>query len=143
MKIPLREFAEVIECLRSGATASRASELRRSTRMEVWATVDIFPVDGGETDQPRVALARDISIEGIGILTSLSPRIGTKMVVFLPRGKTVASFMLCNVAFCGPAAHGIFNLGCSFDSALTIDQCRLIQETAKANLAKLRNAILG
>ncbi len=143
MKLPSREFAEVIESLRASGPPSRAAELRRSTRIEMWSKVNIFPVDGGETDEPLAGLARDISIEGIGILTSLSPRIGTKIIVFLPRGKGITYLVLCNVAFCGPAAHGIFTLGCSFDSILTVDQCKLIQETAKANLAKLRNAVLG
>jgi hypothetical protein len=110
--------------------------------MQVWAKVDIFPVDGGEADEPRAALARDISIEGIGVLTSLSPRIGTKLILFLPRNKVSIARIVCNVAFCGPAAHGIFNVGCRFESEVTGEEFLLIQESAKATLARLRQAVM-
>ncbi len=110
--------------------------------MELWATVEIFPVDGGEAGEPRAALARDISMEGIGVLTSLSPRKGTKLVLSLPRSKTITSLIMCNVVFCGSVAHGIFNVGCNFESEVTSEQFRLIQEQAKAVLARLRSNII-
>jgi hypothetical protein len=111
--------------------------------MDVSSKVDIFPLDEERAEERRSALARDISIEGIGLLTTLSPQVGTKLVVTLSRGKAAASLILCNVMFCGIVADGIFKVGCRFDSQMTAEQFRLAREKSKTTLDCLRQAVLS
>jgi hypothetical protein len=142
LKLSAQEFAEIVNCLRARAPASSTSEMRRSTRMDVSAKVDIFPLNERAEEQ-RSALARDISMEGIGLLTTVSPQVGTKLIVILSRDKAATSLILCNVMFCGSVANGIFKVGCQFDSHMTAEQFRLAQEKSKAALDCLRQALFS
>ena len=114
MKLSSQHFAEILSQLRGQELSPSDRELRRSTRMQLRAKVAIRPSTGPALGPPVMTLARDISMEGIGVLTNVRLQSGETLVVTLPRNATQTVNVNCAVAFCDRVADGLYALGCRF-----------------------------
>src|SRR5215469_6015612 len=119
MVLSSQQFAEVVNYLRSRAGLSLGSEKRRTTRMELRAKIVVAPVIDGRCPRRVNVLTRDISIEGIGLLTAVAIKDNHQFVAFLPRSDSTTVFVLTRVLHCAVVADGLFSLGCQFDKVLT------------------------
>ena len=145
LKLSPRQYAESVDFLRRVAkagNAAAAAELRRTTRMEVWSQVRIHAVRDGAS---RVAMARDISIEGIGLFSGAPIPKGEELLVLLGE-KSPPMLITANVVFCGPIADGVYQLGCQFTALATPEQVARFQQSRaehEATMARLREAVIG
>jgi hypothetical protein len=142
MVLSTQHFAEVVNYLRARAGLSLGSEKRRTTRMELRAKIVVAPVVDGQCPQRINVLTRDISIEGIGLLTAVAIKDNQSFVAFLPRSDTTTVFVLSRVLHCAVVADGLFSLGCQFDKVLTPQAAEKLQNANMADVARIRESVL-
>lgn len=142
MVLSTQHFAEVVNYLRSRAGLSLGSEKRRTTRMELRAKIVIAPVVDGHCPQRINVLTRDISIEGIGLLTAIAIKDNESFVAFLPRSDTSTVFVQTRVLHCAVVADGLFALGCQFEKVLTHQAAEKLQGPNMADVARIRESVL-
>ncbi len=127
MKLPLREFSEVLTMLRGPIESSAASEKRQAARMTVNARVIGYLMDGEKVQRSYSMLMRDISLTGTGVLQTLALPQNSKVVLALPRN-AAPLFVLSNVMHCRSLADGILACGIEF--------VNLVDEAASKNFIK-------
>ena len=111
MRLPPQLFAAVLSTLRRPNGMDK-SEMRRTTRMPVWAKVILHRPDGkGETTR---ALARDISMEGIGLLAGTPRAKSESFVVELPRDGAEPLFLACMTMHCLELGTSLYSIGACF-----------------------------
>ena len=142
MTLTSQQFAEVINYLRDRASATAGSEKRRATRMELKSKITIAPVKDGKCGERIAVLTRDLSMNGIGLLTGVALREGQQFIAALPRGENQNVFVLCNVTHCGVVADGIFSLGCQFIQALTTQAADQMQTPPSPDIVRIRESVL-
>lgn len=119
MVLTSQQFAEIIHFLRNRVIPTRGEEKRRATRIDLKSQVVVVPVDHGVSGERMTAMTRDISMEGIGLLSGVAMPSGQQLVAFLPIGGGETQFVLCEVTHCGMIVDGIFTLGCRFVQVLS------------------------
>jgi hypothetical protein len=117
IKLSSQKFAEVLAALRQ-FPADQNSEKRRTTRMPVAARVEICAFDGKKLGPKRTVLARDISMEGIGLLAATDIKRGDIIVAYLPRADSRHYLMACQVVFVGTMADGLYTVGSRFTAEI-------------------------
>jgi hypothetical protein len=140
MKLPLQEFADVLEGLQDIMSQSD-SENRRASRMSVTARVQIHVNEAGRW-HGYAALTKDVSISGMGLLQSRIINEGQEVVVQLPRKKDPL-YMGALVTHCQTLADGILAVGLQFCRRLSEQEVGDIIQQAKDELARLQHAVLG
>jgi hypothetical protein len=140
MKLPLQEFADVLDGLQAIMSQSD-SENRRASRMSVTARVQIHVNEAGRW-QGYAALTKDVSISGMGLLQSRIISEGQEVVVQLPRKKDPL-YMGALVTHCQTLADGILAVGLQFSRRLSEQEVGEIIQQAKDELARLQHAVLG
>jgi hypothetical protein len=119
MVLTSQQFAEIIHFLRNRVVPTRGAEKRRATRIELKSQIVVVPVDHGVSGERMTAMTRDISMEGMGLLSGVAMPSGQQLVAFLPIGDGETQFVLCEVTHCGMIVDGIFTLGCRFVQVLS------------------------
>jgi hypothetical protein len=94
------------------------AEGRRASRIQVEAQVSIWPIIDGSPGAVLTALARDLSLTGIGLFQTLPMKPKDQFVLRLPRRKAEPLLLLCEVAFVKTVADGLYGVGASFSSIL-------------------------
>jgi hypothetical protein len=140
MKLPLREFADVLEGLQGPASHPSGSEQRSAARIGVTTRVELYVNNGGRW-QTYVALTRDISISGLGLLQSLALDEGREVVIRLPR-KRQPLYVAARVTHCRTLADGILAVGLEYSRRLTDAEITEMANQASAELSRLQHAIL-
>jgi hypothetical protein len=118
VRLSNQHYAEILSRLRGQELSPSDRELRRSTRMQLRAKVAIRPYTGTVLGPAVMTLARDISMEGIGLLTNIHLQSGDALVVALPRNATHIVYVKSVVAFCDRVADGLYALGCRFEAVV-------------------------
>jgi hypothetical protein len=139
MKLPLQEFADVLEELQAVMSQSD-SEHRSASRMSVTARVQIHVQEAGHW-HGYLALTKDVSISGMGLLQSRVINEGREVVVQLPR-KREPLYMGALVTHCQTLADGILAVGLQFTRRLSEQEVGEIIQQAKEELARLQHAVL-
>ena len=121
MKLPPQLFAEILSALRKNDSNANA-EKRRTTRMAIWAKVDVFLYDGKKLGHQIAVLARDLSMEGIGVLSGVEMKREDLFVAHLPRTATHTCYLIFQAVFVGRMADGLYNVGCRFMGEMPADQ---------------------
>src|SRR5579872_994353 len=113
-------YGEIVNHLRSG-TPRAGSEKRRTTRVDINIQISMAILEKGAPAKQIAVLARDISIEGVGLLSGVALRKDQHVVVILPRNQSTSAFVLCTIISCTSVADGIFTVGCRFAKAIEGD----------------------
>ncbi len=113
LKLPPQQFAEILTAMR-GSDSDANSEKRRTTRMSVSSKVSASLYDGKTIGRKIVVLARDISIEGVGILSGVEIKRNDLFIAHFPRTHAQFSHLICQAVFVGRMADGLYNMGCRF-----------------------------
>ncbi|MGA2585079.1 MAG: PilZ domain-containing protein [Tepidisphaeraceae bacterium] len=143
MTIPPQYFAEIISTLQRGPSSAKGQELRRTSRMQVWAQIPIGVIKDRGLGQRSVSLARDISMEGIGLLSTISLPAGGQILVCLPRNDSKSLVLIAEAVFCAPVADGMQSLGCRFTEEAAPTLAHLFEHQTDDQQARLRRAVLG
>jgi hypothetical protein len=114
MKLPLREFADIIAALKGVAEKAGANEKRGAARMTICAKLDAYLLRNDELVRTFSVLTRDISITGIGLLQGVAVSSDQRIVLQLPRGLQEPLCMVCRVMHCRPLADGIAAVGMEY-----------------------------
>jgi len=138
-----QQFAEIVSYLRTKSAAAPAgSDKRRTSRMELKSRIVITPIRDGAACPQASVLTRDISLEGVGLLTAVPLTKGQQFIALLPKSDRVTIFVLCEVMFCGVVADGMFTLGCRFTKVIPTEAALKIQSSNDAAIARIRESVL-
>jgi len=119
MNLTAQQFSEILSFLRPRSEAVFGSDKRRTTRLDLKSEITITPVVNRACQQRVTVLTRDISMEGVGILSAHELSDGQQFIAMLPRGENNVVLVLCQVVHSCIACDGIFSLGCRFVQVLT------------------------
>jgi|SRR5258706_1349013 hypothetical protein len=118
MQISAQHFAEVVESFKAIEASSNASDKRRFSRFTVVAKVQVLAHGSGRT---YAALTRDVSLEGLGLMQSVSMKQGEQFSVALSRLKGGPLIALCTVMHARELAEGIWGIGAHYISVTAQD----------------------
>ena len=122
MKFSVTDYADVHNGLAREAFADATmDEKRLGPRITVECEVLVTIVRAsGELGASFTAIARDLSINGIGLLQRGRPPRNARMIVQLPRPNGTPIRVLCDIAFVRELAVDVFAVGATFlrDAAL-------------------------
>jgi hypothetical protein len=141
MKLPLRDFADVITAMKGPGDKAAGAEKRSAARMTVNAKINLHLIDNDRVVRSFSALTRDISITGMGVLQSVALSSGQNVVVALPRPQSPL-FVICSVMHCRPLADGVLAVGLEFAELATKETCDLLLNNATQQHAKIRDSVL-
>jgi len=113
MKLPLRDFADVISPIKGPGQAAANAEKRGAARMTVNAKLNVYLLDNNRVAKAFSVLTRDISLTGVGLLQGVALSAKQNVILALPREKGPL-FVICTVMHCRPLADGVYGLGCEF-----------------------------
>jgi hypothetical protein len=118
IQIKSQQLAEVLAVLLAPKIPGAGAEKRRATRIQVEATLTVWPVSNGVPGQAATILSRDISYSGIGLLSGNPSKNGDQFILKLPRAKADPILILCQVTFAKLLADNIYTVGATFVTIL-------------------------
>lgn len=140
MKLPLKDFSEIVGRLRASAPSTQ-SEGRSASRMEVMARVSAHIVEGTTIKRSYSLLMRDISLTGMGVFQSLALSPHTEIVLELPRHAD--PLLVCgSVTHCINIADGIVSLGIVFTSLANAELSALLAKHRADEQARVQRAMI-
>ena len=139
MKLPLRDFADVIAALKGPAENLSASEKRRSARMTVFAKLNVFLVDDKNV-RTFSALTRDISLTGVGLLQSTALSAGQLVILALPRAQSPL-FVVSTAMHCRPLADGLLAVGMEYVEMASKETCEMLLNNGQREHARIAEAM--
>ena len=135
MELPAALFEDVTGCAPPAAEATAPgaseagapvppSERRGAERFYLSRRALVAPVNGKKVETPRMAMLRDVSRTGVGLLHDRKVKPGQELIVYLPRKHESRPVPVrCAVAYCersGPK-DGPYLVGASFLAVLDPD----------------------
>src|SRR5438270_8889156 len=99
MLLSSQHLNEIVVSLKK-RSKSAGSERRRVPRVEVRARISLGLLVEGRAGKRFSALVRDISAEGMGLLSALPLQKGQKFVALIPRNDTETIHIVCDVLHC-------------------------------------------
>lgn len=135
-----QQFAAVLDGLRVHG-ASRGSEKRRFTRMEVQAQVVLARLGNEGVSRRFTALTRDISANGVGLHQCLPSNQGEKFLICLPASHGELH-LICMTTFCRSLADGLFALGAQFQEFALPAHVKQLSNIVEGETDRVRQSIL-
>jgi hypothetical protein len=116
VRFSVTDYADVHNGLAREAFADATlDEKRLGPRITVECEVLVTIVRAsGELGPSFTAIARDLSINGIGLLQRRRPPRNARMIVQLPRLNLTPLRLLCDIAFVRELASEVFAIGATF-----------------------------
>lgn len=110
MQLTATEFAKLINDLKCDV---RPDERRSNPRAPTRAIIQLVQVDANATKAPQLEQmrVRDISRNGMGLLTNRAIGEGTRLIVLLPKNATETLTLLCNVVRSQRLPGEMYHLG--------------------------------
>lgn len=142
MVLTAQQFSEALRFLRTREALVRGAEKRRATRMDVKAKLIIAPVTSSGCGQRIGMLTRDISLDGLGLLTAVPILKGQRFIALLPLSESSTLFVLSEVMYCAVAADGLFTLGCQFVKVLPPQAAEKLLTAKPADVDRIRQSVL-
>jgi hypothetical protein len=142
MKLGLREFADVVECLKGPLGNLAAAEKRRATRIPIRARLQVHLIDGANIDRSFSVLAQDISLTGTGVLQTVALQAGREVVIALPRTSGVL-YVQAIITHCRGLAEGILACGMEFSKLADEATVTKLQADSTSERDRLQRSILG
>ncbi len=143
MKLPLREFADVVAGLKAtGDVQQKAEEVRQAARMPIVARIDLSFIENGVLGRAFSVVTRDISLTGIGVLQSVVVKPKREVIMTLPRS-TVPLYVAAKAMHSRSVADGLFTVGFEFERILPNNVVHQLFSGDAAERARLAKSILG
>ena len=142
MVLTAQQFSEVLQFLRGREAAMKGAEKRRATRMDVKARIIIAPVSNTGCGERVGMLTRDISLDGMGLLTALPILRGQIFLALLPKSENETLFVLTEVIYCGVVADGLFSLGCRYAKVVPAQLAEKLLTAKPQDVARIRESVL-
>lgn len=142
MKLPLRDFADVIAALKGPEGKSSGSEKRNAARMHVTAKVNVHLMDDEQMGRSFSALTRDVSLTGCGLIQAVALSSAQKVIVELPR-EHAPLFVISLAMHCRPLADGLLAVGFEFFELLDAEASKKMIKGQDAQFAHIRESILS
>ena len=119
------QYEQIVRQLRSEHPPGRASDRRASPRVGLRAQARLIECKTGGEAPVRSVWVRDISLEGLGFLTSEEIPPGTYLVLSLPtRRKTATLDLLFLTIRCERLGDMQFSIGARFQRIITAEDVR-------------------
>jgi hypothetical protein len=141
MSLTPQLFSQVLGRLRAPADAT-GREKRRATRCEVSGKIELAVLSKNAAAHRFFVLGRDLSMGGMGVLSSIAIAKGQPFLAILPREKIGPVYVFCEATHCGLAADGIYTIGCRFMRLISAEAFEKLQ-TAAIDLTRAREAVLA
>ncbi|HEY7086825.1 MAG TPA: PilZ domain-containing protein [Tepidisphaeraceae bacterium] len=144
MKLPLREFADIVAALKGPAAAKAdSSEIRQAARMDVTAKVNVYFVDSDKPIRSYSALTRDVSLTGMGLLQSVAVPAGQELFVALPRTSGPPLFVQSQAKHCRSLADGLLAVGLEFTKVADDATSAKLIKHGQDQQARIQRSVLG
>ena len=137
----LQETLTKVKSDKAGGNAAR----RARPRVGLRCALMILPYANGACGRPLKAWTRDISLGGMGILTSVSMKSGEQFIVQLPKQDAKPMILLCTVRNCNQLADGLYGVGVTFSEVVRKEESAPalpVDQNKAAELARISQAIL-
>lgn len=118
MTLTLQDFADVVTALRGPFDSGAAAEKRRATRMTISAKITAHVLEKGHPTRAYTALARDISLTGIGVLQSINLKDGQEVLLTLVRPNGHPLMVVAKAMHTRALADGLLSVGMEFVQVL-------------------------
>ena len=141
MKLPLRDYADVITALKGPGERPGANEKRVAARMTVSAKINIHLIEDKRVARSFSALTRDISLTGCGVLQSVALSANQNVVVALPRTHAPL-YVIATVMHCRPLADGLLAVGLEFVELASKETTELLLNDGTRETARIRESVL-
>lgn len=142
MKLPLRDFADVIAALKGPGEHSSGSEKRNAARISVTAKINVHLLHDERVAKSFSALTRDISISGCGLIQAVAVAGEQRVIIALPRPHTPL-YVISKVMHCRPLADGLLAVGFEFVDLLDKQACDQMISGDNRQHAHIRDSILS
>jgi hypothetical protein len=140
MILSARDFAGVVNFLKRHGQAAAGAEKRRTTRLEIQCKL-VVAVPRKDGSRTFTTLGKDISLEGVGLLSSVALPKAQEIVLYLPQSDVQTLLVLSTVMFCAPIADGIFTLGCRFDRLMDPASAAWLDGSGKSEQDRIRKMV--
>ncbi|HSZ60111.1 MAG TPA: PilZ domain-containing protein [Tepidisphaeraceae bacterium] len=141
MSLTAQYYGEIVSHLRRGG-ADAGREKRRASRVNVSGKIDVAVLAKGAAAKRFSVCMRDLSINGMGLLSSVAIEKGQPFVAILPRGKAEPVNVMCEATYCGLLADGIYSIGCRFTRVMSAELFARL-EAAAVDVARIRESVLN
>lgn len=92
-------------------------ERRTKPRVGLRARIKLLPLQHGVVGAPVDVWTRDISLTGVGVITSKRMKVGDHYILTLPREQADSNLVLyCTVRNCEALVTDIYAVGLSFEA---------------------------
>jgi c-di-GMP-binding flagellar brake protein YcgR len=142
MKLPLRDFADVIAALKGPENRSSGSEKRNAARMNVTAKVSVHLLVDEKVGRSFSALTRDISLTGCGLIQAVALSSEQRVILELPREHTPL-FVISLAMHCRPLADGLLAVGFEYVQLLDAHTSDKMIKGQNDQYAHIRDSILS
>jgi len=142
MRLGIQQFSAVVTEFQVREAKAAGSEKRSVTRIAIHAPIEAAVYDG-MFSRLFTMLCRDISLEGIGLMTGVAFQSGQNLVAKLLTCHGPPIYVLCAVMHCRVMAENIFVLGCRFASMLNEQQVRDLENHGEDQMRRARQSILS
>ena len=140
VKLPLREFGDVVEALKGPTVYSGLPEKRNAARINVSAKVNIYLFENNKVERCFSALTRDISLTGIGLLQTVALSSKQHVIIALTRPH-VPLFVISSVAACRPLADGLMAVGLEFLEIASKEACDMLTTGDSKEVDRIRDSM--
>jgi hypothetical protein len=113
MKLPLKDFVDVVHGLNERKNQLHQTEGRDAARIEVSAKVTLQLLRNHAVCGTLNVLTSEISLGGLGVVQSVALPVGTQVIVALPY-KDKGLSVHATVSRCAELAYGVYAVGLDF-----------------------------
>jgi hypothetical protein len=142
MKLPVRDFADIVAALKGVSDGISASENRKAARMHVCAKVDLHLVVDARPARTYSALTRDISLTGVGLLQSVALPPEQEVIISLPRAGGPL-FVHALAKHCRVLADGLLTAGLEFTKLADAALSTVLIQQGKDRRARIQQSVIG
>ena len=120
-------FKQIVKSLKSDGPVEHSHEKREQGRVGLRSQLSIIPCEAGIAMKSHMVWVRDISANGMGLLSETEVKSGVLFAARFPRDGETPLTILYKVMYCRKMPGNIHSIGAKLD--------RIVAETAKAPIA--------
>jgi len=124
-RLSAEQFEEITASLLSDGNL-RTTEKRQKPRVGLRCSLDVMLCDESGTPRSKSTVwMRDLSAQGVGIVTSIQFPDRSKFVAVFERANRRHLCVLYSVAYCRQLTKGLYSVGAKMERALTTEEALL------------------
>ena len=142
MQLSAEQLADFTTALRAPDRKLPHDDRRRTPRLDVRSRVIVSLLIQGERQQPQSIRLRDLSPRGVSMLHTEEFARGQQFLLTLPRESSQPVSILCTTIYTKPVAGRLKLIGAEFVCTMNADQPAQNDQTAAADLQRIRSSML-